>query len=226
MLKSDVDHWKRWPDGHPRKTYEWLLDRMKERIDEARTARNEAALNHTLGGGPGVPPAMPGGKVCPFFLKFGKCKFGDACHMSHDTSGANPKGKGKTKDTDRPKGPKGGGAGGGGGGGGNTVNTKGGNPNSKVPCYRNAVGKCTNEKCNFAHRALTKAEEEERKKNAAKRSPSPAAPAPKAPCPDWLAGKCVLGKECPLPHPSKKEQGIKKNKKVGKGGAAAAATAE
>ncbi len=87
--------------------------------------------------------------------------------------------------------------------GGRTVSTKGGNPESKLPCYANFEGTCKEATCRLHHRSMTPAEittYESWKVTRASRAASPGAPAPGV-CPDFLAGTCALGAQCSMEHP-------------------------
>ena len=155
LMKSDVDHFKRLPKGHAEKCYDWLLGRMKFRIDELRERRNERALDHNLiqdkgKGKSQVPgPAMPGatgtpkgGLVCPYFAA-GNCLKGDSCDMVHPPPPAAPgvprpgKAEGKRSRSGKPNGK------------GNqgsepkiVVSTQGGDPNNATACFQNSDGHC------------------------------------------------------------------------------------
>ncbi len=87
---------------------------------------------------------------------------------------------------------------------GRTVSTKGGNENSRLPCYANYEGKCKDgTTCRLCHRSMTPAEVtvfQAWKVKSAARASSPGAPASGV-CPDFLVGTCALGAQCSMEHP-------------------------
>jgi hypothetical protein len=217
MMKFDMEHYKRLPDGHADKSYEWLIARIQDRLNDERTLLVESQL----GRGAPPPPALaaPSGTVCFYFTK-GSCRKEGACDMIHDTAAqkayraANgPAGGG---------GGKGGAAGGGGGkvggkgdqqkkgepkgkgkGTGKLVGALGGNPNSKFPCYAFHRNNCHSPTCNHCHRPLTEEEIPVMLKweaKSASRASSPGAPATGI-CPEYLKGTCILGALCNMEHP-------------------------
>ncbi len=224
MMKYDMEHYKRLPDGHEDKCYTWLVERIEDRLVEERTRTVESQLGH---GGP-PPPALaaPEGTICPFNTK-GFCRKGAECDMVHDQAA---KAKWKRENPDSGGGGGRGSAGGGGAGGkgakggkgagkgvgapqakaeakgkgkGKLVGAKGGNSESRFPCYANHDGNCINTLCSLAHRVLTEPELamiEKWEKRAASRTSSPGAPATGV-CPEWLRGNCILGPNCSMEHP-------------------------
>ena len=106
---------------------------------------------------------------------------------------------------------------------GRTVSTKGGNNESKLPCYANFEGKCKEATCRLNHRSLTPAEVttyEAWKVTRASRAASPGAPATGV-CPDFLKGNCVLGAQCSMAHPDEPSKGAQKRAAKAKAKAAA-----
>jgi hypothetical protein len=113
IMKFDLEHYARMKPDDPDKSYEWLTDRVKDRINDNRIKRVEFELGY------GGNPALAGTVVVCKFHAMGSCNRGDACLMSHEIpkgyvvptpKGKGKDGKGKGKDdwsnnwTDRPKG--------------------------------------------------------------------------------------------------------------------------
>ena len=241
LLKYDMDVYKRLEEPDPSRAYETLLRNVERIIREQRNLR----VQSQLGQGGGAPPALPtpAGIVCRYFTT-GSCQKGDRCDMVHDEAakkahaaavrnGTAEAGKGaskgggkgaasdrpaaKTATKDQPQGKAAPGP------NGRTVSTKGGNENSRLPCYANYEGKCKDSaSCRLCHRTLTPPEVkvfEAWKAKSSTRVASPGAPASGV-CPDFLKGTCALGDQCSMDHP----EGPSKNQ-VRKAKAAAKAAA-
>jgi hypothetical protein len=226
MMKYDLEHYRRLEEGHPDKTYDWVIARIHDRLRDERNRVIESQLRH----GTQLPPALaaPPGTLCQYFTK-GTCKKGADCDMVHDkkakkafdaggggpapkVAAATPKPKGKaTPKADAPAKS-----------GGKFQGAPGGNPASKYPCYANHNGKCVSATCPHAHRPLT-AEElvvmEAWKAKSASRTSSPGAPASGV-CPEFLKGNCILGASCTMEHAGAQESGRKRGKAKTKGAAA------
>ena len=100
--------------------------------------------------------------------------------------------------------------------GGRVVSTKGGTPTSRLPCYANYIGKCTDAACKLNHRSLTTAEVPvwgAWKIKSATRAASPGAPASGV-CPDFLKGSCALGALCSMEHPEEPYKAFLKRAKA------------
>jgi hypothetical protein len=231
MMKYDMEHYRRLPEGHMDKNYDWVIARIHDRLRDERNRVVESQLGH----GAPPPPALaaPPGTVCQYFTK-GNCKKGAECDMVHDKKAkkaytdANggggggtttkagavaPKAKAKAAAKADPSGKA----------GGKFQGAPGGNPASKYPCYANHNGKCVSATCSHAHRALTAEELVTMKAweaKAATRAASPGAPASGV-CPEFLKGSCILGSACPMEHPG--EEGTKSSRKREKAKAKAAA---
>ncbi len=143
--------------------------------------------------------------VCRYHTA-GTCQKGNACDMIHDdvakkahaalvraggASGDKPGGRGAAAGGG-PSAAKGGGKGqpkakAAPGPNGRNISTKGGNTDSKLPCYAIFEGKCKEATCRLNHRSLTPAEVvtyEAWKVTRASRAASPGAPASGV-CPDF-----------------------------------------
>jgi hypothetical protein len=234
LMKYDMEVHKRSDDKDTDRSYALLVLAVEARIREQRNLKVEMQLGH---GSASSPPALaaPPGTICRFFTQ-GTCRKAGECDMIHDKAAqkafkaAVASGKSLVPDGGGSGGGRGGGRGGGGnpaakgagrgggkgqaapGGGGKIVGMKGGNPASKYPCYANYSGKCTDDQCKHAHRALTPAEIptwESWKVKSAGRAASPGAPASGV-CPDFLKGECVLGPSCAMEHPEELSKSAKK----------------
>jgi hypothetical protein len=221
-----LEHYARMKPDDPDKSYEWLTDRVKDRINDNRIKRVEFELGY--GGNPALVNTVV---VCKFHA-MGACNRGDSCLMSHEIpkgyvvptpKGKGDKGKGKGKDDwtnswtensnkgkgkgkDQQKG-KGKGkdknAGGGRGGGA----PKGGNPESPNPCFKwNSPTGCDTPNCRHNHRYMTKDEKAAKKEYDERRPPRPKSPGAPAigKCPDFKKGNCALGDTCPMEHANPK----------------------
>ena len=226
MMKYDMEHYRRLPEGHLDKTYEWVIGRIHDRLRDERNRVVESQLGH----GAPPPPALaaPPGTVCQYFTK-GDCKKGAECDMIHDKKakkayttvggGPTPKAgvdtpKAKAKPKAKPDVS---------GNSGKFQGAPGGNPASKYPCYANHSGKCVSQSCSHAHRPLTAEELVTMKAweaKASSRASSPGAPASGV-CPEFLKGSCILGASCTMEHPG--EEAAKSGRKRAKAKAKSAA---
>ena len=200
-LKEEVAKWRRYPDGHKKKTYDFLVRAWDRQIDFDTRDRN---MQHLQTGR--RTPAAPGRKkVCKPFLK-GTCPHRDqSCDKDH------PAGQGGTKRTAAPAEVGGGGVatatGGGGGKGKGKDKGKGkgkkeglGNraPINK-PCHFHILGKCETVGCRFMHvdnptpEQKAAAQEYQRSRSS---SPAPG----RKPCRDHAAGHCAMGDNCNFSH--------------------------
>ena len=215
VLQFDLEYYNRLKDDSPEKSYEWLAERVENRIRDDRTRLVEQQLGYgghtpaalaatTKGDGKGKGKGKSDGSVVCRFHAAGNCRFGDTCSMSHviprNYVAPEPKGKGGDKGSGKSKGDGKGKSKGKGKG-------KGGDPNSSTPCFRWNEGKCDTPDCTHRHEKMTTEEWANKKtfddKRALKRPKSPGAAAT-GPCPDWTSkGSCALGDTCPMKHDPK-----------------------
>ena len=239
VMKYDIDVYKRMDDQDTDRAYNTLVANVERIIRDQRNLKVQSQLGH----GGSAPPALPApaGTVCRYHTN-GTCQKGNACDMIHDNvakkaqaalvraggaSGDKPGGR-SAAGGGGPPAAKGGGKGppkakAAPGPGGRTVSTKGGNPESKLPCYANFEGTCKEATCRLHHRSMTPAEittYESSKVTRASRAASPGAPAAGV-CPDFLKGSCVLGAQCSMSHPDEVSKGAQKRAAKAKAKAAA-----
>ena len=62
-LKTDVDKWRRYPTGHKKKTYKFLLEAMDRVLLLEKEDRNRAFMVQSLGGK--STPALPSPSTTP-----------------------------------------------------------------------------------------------------------------------------------------------------------------
>jgi hypothetical protein len=209
MLKDDVTRYRRWPRGHKKKTYKFLIRALDRQIDMNVRDRNFAALQ----GKSTAAPAADKKKVCKAFLR-GECKDKE-CPLKHpknkkgsrapsaaapptvggaqrtaDTIGrggrdrSQSRGKGSGKGRDRSTSP---------------THDKDG---KQKACKFWALGKCERENCGYSHipadrgkkagRANDAQKDKERKRSSSRQS--------KTMCRNFAAGKCTYGDKCIFVH--------------------------
>ncbi len=78
MMKYDMEYYHRLPASHEDKTYEWLLQRVQDRMLDHR----QKQVGHQLGYG--GAPALAGSVVVCKFHAAGNCNRGDSCSMFHE----------------------------------------------------------------------------------------------------------------------------------------------
>jgi len=77
MLKDDLTRYRRWPRGHRKKTYQFLIRALDRQIDMNVRDKNYAALQ----GRSNAAPAATKKRVCKAYLR-GECK-GKNCPHKH-----------------------------------------------------------------------------------------------------------------------------------------------
>ena len=213
-LENDLGHYYRQPEGHPDKTYDFLIRSMTSYI--ARTSQDKqqnrsilAAFEAQLRGG-GKALAAPGSEE-PLRSKSAQAKARrkeakaekEKALAAAAASKGNPKGKGKDKK---------------GKGKGKAKGQQGDSGYEKPPCYFFNHGGCNKDPCRFAHTTAS-AKEAANMVKPGSRAPSPAKSRGNSPdpakdkdkekkktagigyCRDFLkSASCKRGEKCPYAH--------------------------
>jgi len=204
MLKDDVIRYRRWPYGHKKKTYKFLIRALDRQIDMNIRDKNFAALQ----GKSTAAPAPNRKKICKAFLR-GECKNKECPfrHPKNDKGSSAPsaavpttaggdrgrsqsrdkgkgKGKGKGQSRDRSTSP---------------THDKDG---KQRPCKFWASGKCERENCGYSHAPADKGKKAsgsgsspksgDRKRSSSRQS--------KTLCRNFAAGSCSYGDKCLFAH--------------------------
>ena len=186
LLEPEVRHFRRLPDGHADKNYQWLRDMIDKVLQLEKEDKNQAALqaSHRAPVGSQVNAAAKG-------------KDGKGTGEKKKGKGKNKGGKGGGKD--RSESPS--------GSSGNSTPRGDRPPSGEVPCkFLFLFGNCSKgNDCSFAHRVPSAAEIAKygfKKSSSGNKSPvSPGSlPNKDKPCFAQGQGVCKYGAECIFSH--------------------------
>jgi len=218
MLKDDMIRYRRWPHGHRKKTYKFLVRALDRQIDMNIRDKNYAALQ----GKSNAAPAAAKKKVCKAFLR-GECKDRNCPHKHPDgkrgsrapsaatppTTGGPPRAAGRREGRGRDR-SQGRGNGKGNGKGqdrsGSPTHDKDG---KQKACKFWAMGKCERENCGYSHVPADKGKKantptgqasDARKGGGAEGRKRSTSRQSKTPCRNFAAGNCTYGDKCIFVH--------------------------
>ena len=145
-LREHMAYYDRLPEGHAEKTYDYLLQIVRQHLELQRRNQARSELQKGMKSVPAAPLTRKG--VCYQFRKNGKCSRGDACPFDHGNGGEGRPSAKSTSPSLKGKGK----------GGKNKSRSPSPEQRSKSPgtkkvtCTFYLKGTCTNgDQCTFAH---------------------------------------------------------------------------